>query len=165
MVPVGGCVLVADLQDRLAVLSPHLHEGVSLAEAARWAGVPRRTATRWLAAFQAGGVQELRRSGRSDRGGRRLPEQMVELIEGLALRRPPPKVAEVHRAVNVVAVERGWPRVSYSVVRRIVIGLDRALLALATAAPRSTGMSSNWSCAEKRSVRTTSGRPTTPSSI
>jgi hypothetical protein len=33
--------------------------------------------------------------------------------------------------VNVVAVERGWPPVSYSVVRRIVIGLDRGLLALA----------------------------------
>ncbi len=49
-------MLVADLQDRLAVLNPHLHEGVPLAEAARRAGVPRRTATRWLAAFQAGGV-------------------------------------------------------------------------------------------------------------
>jgi putative transposase len=76
-------------------------------------------------------VEELRRSGRSDHGGRRLPEQMVEFIEGLALRRPPPKMAEVHRAVNVVGVERGWPPVSYSVVRRIVVGLDRGLLALA----------------------------------
>jgi putative transposase len=125
-------VLVADLQDQLAVLNPHLHEGVPLTEAAHRAGVPRRTATRWLAAFQAGGVDELRRSARSDQGGRRrLPDQMVEFIEGLALRRPPPKIAEVHRAVNVVAAERGWPPVSYSVVRRIVIGLDRGLLALA----------------------------------
>lgn len=124
-------MLVADLQDQLAVLNPHLHEGVPLAEAARRAGVPRRTATRWLASFQAGGVEQLRRSDRSDLGGRRLPAQMVAFIEGLALRRPPPKVAEVHRAVNVVAAEQGWPAVSYSVVRRIVIGLDRGLLALA----------------------------------
>lgn len=32
---------VADLQDQLAVLNPHLHEGVPLTEAARRAGVPR----------------------------------------------------------------------------------------------------------------------------
>ncbi len=36
-----------------------------------------------------------------------------------------------HRAVNTAAAEREWPRVSYSVVRCIVIGLDRGLLALA----------------------------------
>ena len=49
----------------------------------------------------------------------------------MALRSPPPKVAEVHRAVNGIAVERGWPPVSYPVVRRIIAGLDRGLLALA----------------------------------
>ena len=91
---------MSELETRLAVLNPHLHDGVPLIEAARRAGVPRRTATRWLAAYQSDGVEGLRRSGRVDRGGRRLPREMVELIEGMALRRPPPKVAEVHRAVN-----------------------------------------------------------------
>ena len=54
---------------------------------------------------------------------------MVELIEGMALRRPPPKAAEVHRAVSGIA--GGWPPVSYPVVRRIIAGVDRGLLALA----------------------------------
>ena len=56
---------------------------------------------------------------------------MIELIEGMALRRPPPKAAEVHRAVSGIAAERGWPPVSYPVVRRIIAGLDRGLIALA----------------------------------
>jgi putative transposase len=56
---------------------------------------------------------------------------MVELVEGLALRRPPPRIVEVYRSVTTVAAERGWPTPSYAVVRRIVLGLDRGLLALA----------------------------------
>lgn len=46
----GRGAVVASVEARLAVLDPHLHEGVPLAEAARRAGVPRRTATRLLAA-------------------------------------------------------------------------------------------------------------------
>ena len=84
---------MSELDGRLAVLNPHLHDGVPLAEAARRAGVPRRTATRWLAAYQANGLDGLRRLDRADRGGRRLPQEMIELIEGMALRRPPPKAA------------------------------------------------------------------------
>ena len=39
---------MSELDGRLAVLNPHLHDGVPLAEAARRAGVPRRTATERL---------------------------------------------------------------------------------------------------------------------
>jgi len=77
----------------------------------------------------------LTRSGRTDRGGRRLPGELIELIEGLALRRPPPRIAQVHRAASTVAVERGWRVPSYQSVRRIVQGLDRGLIALAHHGP------------------------------
>jgi putative transposase len=60
-----------------------------------------------------------------------MPQEMVELIEGLALRRPPPRIVEVYRSAVNVAAERDWPTPSYAVVRRIVLGLDRGLLALA----------------------------------
>jgi len=76
-------VLVSELDGRLVVLNPHLHDGVPLVEAARRAGVPRRTATRWLAAYQANGLEGLRRLDRADRGRRRLPQEM---IEGMARR-------------------------------------------------------------------------------
>lgn len=119
-----------DFDERLAVLGPRIHDGVPLAVAAR-GGVPVRTAFRWLAAYQADGAVGLSRSGRADRGGRRMPPEMLELIEGLALRRPPPKAAEVHRAAAKIAADRGWQAPSYQVVRRIILGLDRGLLALA----------------------------------
>ena len=56
---------------------------------------------------------------------------LVNLIEGMALRRPPPKIAQVHREAVRIAEERGWPAPSYPVVYRIIAGLDRGLVSLA----------------------------------
>jgi len=53
------------------------------------------------------------------------------VVEGLALRRPPPRIAKVHRAVKVIAGAQGWRAPSYQSVRRIIQGLDRGLLAMA----------------------------------
>ncbi len=80
----------------MAVLGPHVFDRVPLIKAAADAGVPLRTAERWLAAYTADGSTA--RSGRSDRTRRRrIPVELVGLIEGMAWRRPPPKVAQVHR--------------------------------------------------------------------
>ena len=64
-----------------------------------------------------------------------MPADLVQLIEGLALRRPPPRVAEVHRCVVGVARQRGWPMPSYTTVRRVIAGLDPGLAALAHHGP------------------------------
>lgn len=45
---VGVVTRVPSLDERLAVLSPHLHDAVPLSVAAKKAGVPLRTAQRWL---------------------------------------------------------------------------------------------------------------------
>ena len=84
-----------------------------------------------LARYLADGAAGLGRSPRSDRKGRRVPAELVAVIEGLALRRPPPRVAEVHRATGVIAAQRGWKPPSYTLVWEIIAGLDRGLLALA----------------------------------
>ncbi len=116
---------------RFAVLRPHLHDGVALTAAARHAGVPVRTAQRWLARYRADGLAGLARRPRQDRGQRRLPGQLVTLIEGLALRTPRPSTATVHRQIREVADEHGWPVPSYATVYAIVAGLDPALTTLA----------------------------------
>lgn len=116
----------------MSVLGPHVFDGVPLIRSAAAGGVPLRTAQRWLARYTADGAAGLARAGRSDRARRRrIPAELVAVIEGWALRRPPPRAAEVHREAARVASDRGWPSPSYPVVRRIIAGLDRGLLALA----------------------------------
>ncbi len=122
---------MSELDRRMAVLGPHLYDGVSLTVTARRAGVSLRTAQRWLAAYRAEGSAGLTRSRRADRGSPRMPDELVELTEGLALRRPPPKIAQIYRQVAELAERRGVTAPSYYAVRRIVRGLDPGLLAMA----------------------------------
>ncbi len=120
--------------ERYALLQPHLDDGVPLACVARAAGVPLRTAQRWLARYRADGLAGLVRGPRADRGRRRMPTELLGLIEGLALRKPKPTVAAIHRRVAVVAVvaaAQGWPAPSYSTVHAVVAELDPAMVTLA----------------------------------
>ena len=52
---------------RMTVLGPHVHDGVPLLQAASAAGVPLRTAQRWLTAYltrgAAGCVEPVERTG------------------------------------------------------------------------------------------------------
>ena len=120
---------------RWEVLRPHVEGDTPLVAAAREADVPLRTAQRWLARYRAGGLVGLARSSRADRGQRRFPDEMVRLIEGLALCRPRPLVTTIARRAAQVAAERGWPVPSYSTVHGIVAGLDPQLLTLAHEGP------------------------------
>jgi len=117
--------------DPMVVLRPHLEDGVPLAQLAEQAGVPIRTARRWLAAYRAGGPAALARSPRSDSGRRRLPPELVAAVEGLALRRPPPKVAHLHRQAARIAADQGRAAPSYSAIRSLVAELDPGLTTLA----------------------------------
>ena len=96
--PPGALVALSEAEraaatERFELLKPHLHDGVPLARVAKDAGVPLRSLQRWLARYRAGGLAGLARKARSDQGRRRLPTELVGLIEGLALRtssRSPP---------------------------------------------------------------------------
>jgi putative transposase len=116
---------------RFKLLQPHSDNGVPLTRTARSAGVPLRTAQRWLARYRTGGLAGLARPARADTGRRRLPAELHMLIEGLALRRPAPSAAAVHRHVAEVAVDNGWPVPSYATVYDIIRHLNPALVTLA----------------------------------
>jgi hypothetical protein len=93
--------------ERFAVLRPHLEDGVPLLRAARDAGIPFRTAQRWLARHRQDGLVGLARSTRNDAGKHRLPSQFVALVEGLALKRPRSATAAIHRRVAEIANTQG----------------------------------------------------------
>jgi putative transposase len=121
----------AEAMRRFEVLQPHLEAGVALTAAATAAGVPLRTAQRWLARYRRDGLAGLARGTRSDRGERRLPAELVVLIEGLALRKPKPMISWIQRQAVEVADREGWPSPTYATVHSIVSGLDPALVTLA----------------------------------
>jgi putative transposase len=120
---------------RHAVLRAHLENGVPLARAAAAAAVPLRTAERWLALYRRGGLAALAPATRRDRGRRRFPDELIALIEGMALRRPAPSIAHVHRHATAAASANGWPIPSYSTVRAIVAAIDRGMVTLAHEGP------------------------------
>jgi putative transposase len=106
---------------RVHLLQPCVEDGVPLARLARQHGVALRTAQRWLQRYRQHGLAGLVRQTRADRGHpRRLTPELAQLIEGLALRTPPPTAAYVHRQVAAIATQRGWRIPSYRRVYEIV---------------------------------------------
>ena len=120
---------------KFAALRPYLDEGVPLPAAARAAGVPTRTAQRWLSRYRAKGLDGLKRKERSDQNTRRLPDDLIALIEGLALRKPRRSCAAIHRRVAHAAESRDWPVPSYGTVHSIMRALDPAMVTLAQDGP------------------------------
>ena len=106
----------AQAMAHFAVLRPHLEDSVPLGHAADAAGVPLRTAQRWLARYRRDGLAGLARLGRSDAGARRSPDDLVTVIEGMGLKRPRLSAAAIHRRVPDVAAAQEWR------ARTLVIG-------------------------------------------
>ena len=125
----------AQAMARFAVLRPHLEDDAPLARAAADAGVPLRTAQRWLARYRRDGLAGLARPGRSDAGTRHSPDDLVALIEGMGLKRPRSSAAAIHRRVRDVAAAQGWRAPSYGTVHAILSRLDPAMVTLAQDGP------------------------------
>ena len=120
---------------RFAMLRPHLEDGVPLTCAANAAGIPVRTAGRWLARYRQSGVTGLARPTRRDAGTHRSPADLVALIEGMALKRPRSSAAAIHRRIGTAAAAQGWHIPSYSTVYAIIAALDPGMVTLALEGP------------------------------
>jgi putative transposase len=116
---------------RFQQLQPHLEDGVALSALARKHGVPLRTMQYWLQQYRQHGLAGLCRPPSPPHLARRIVPQLVELIEGLALRTPPPTAAAVHRQVVTVAQQHGWAAPSYRTVYGIIRSIDPGLRTLA----------------------------------
>src|SRR4051812_33305485 len=93
--------------ERFRLLQPHLEEGKALSLVAQQAGIPYRTAQRWVSLYQRFGLTALARKERTDRGARRsLSPQMHKLVEGLALQKPPLPIAALYRQVYRIAQQQ-----------------------------------------------------------
>jgi putative transposase len=117
---------------RHTLLRPFLEDGVPLTALAGGEHPALRTLRTWVARYRQAGLAGLARRPRADRGTpRRIAPNLQKLIEGLALQRPPPTAAQIHRQVIRVATEHGWPVPSYRTVAAHIQRLDPGLVMLA----------------------------------
>src|SRR6266571_4141868 len=119
--------------ERFTIIRPALEEGVSRAQVARTSQIAPSTVQLWIKRYREKGLAGLANNvARSDKGkSRKLPETAIQLIEGLALQKPPRSMAAIHRQVTAIAQEQGWKPPSYDRVRHIIKGLDPALVTFA----------------------------------
>ena len=116
---------------RWRILRLHVEDGIPLSALARETGISLRSLERWHARYRADGYAGLETGQRSDAGTHHLPTELVRLIEGLALSKPRPAIATLHRKVTGICGTRGWPVPSYGVIRSIVAALDPGMVTLA----------------------------------
>lgn len=118
--------------ERLCLLQPYLNGERPLTLVAREAGIPYRTAQRWVSLYHRLGPAALARKERGDRGVRRtLSPRMQKVVEGLALQKPPIPITAVYRQAHRIAEQLGEKPVSYSVVYDVVRQLPADLVMLA----------------------------------
>jgi putative transposase len=114
-----------------------LEDGVPLARLAREHGIQLRRLQRWVRAYRQQGLVGLAFHTRADQGQRRrVSVELEQLIEGLALRRPPLSRAAVHRETIAIARAHGWLEPSYSTVYSIIRAMPAGLVSLAHDGPK-----------------------------
>ncbi len=118
--------------ERFRRLRPCLEEDVPLTQIAQAQGLALRTLQRWVTRYRLYGLAGLVVQERSDKGTHRcLSETLQQLVEGLALQKPRPRLTAIHRKVVEAAKRQGETPPSYRVVCRVVHSLDPALVTLA----------------------------------
>ncbi len=126
-----------DGDERWQILRLHVEDQVPIAALARETGISTRTIERWHRLYRTGGITALDPHPRADSGTRRTAADTVAFIERLALTKPRPSLATLHRLTVVEAQRHGAAAPSYSTVREIVQALDPALVTLALEGPAS----------------------------
>lgn len=123
----------AQALERFAIIRPAVEKEISQAQVARTHHLAPSTVQLWVKQYREKGLSGLAKPAkRSDKGkSRRLPEQAITLVEGLALQTPPRSAAAIHRQVVEIAKAQGWKPPSYERVRQIIKHLDPALVTMA----------------------------------
>lgn len=120
---------------RWRILRLHVEDGIPLTALATDTGIGLRTLSRWHARYRDGGIAALGNLPRADTGTRRMAPELVAFVEHLALTRPRPSIATLHRLTRGEAARLEVKAPSYATVRAVVRSLDPAMVTLALEGP------------------------------
>ncbi len=118
--------------ERYEIIQPILENDASSNEISKLTGIPPRTLRDWVTKFQNGGLPGLERKTRSDKGiYKSISPEMVDLVIGLALQKPPLLITAICRRVSIIAKRKSLSLPSYDTVYRIVKKINPTLITLA----------------------------------
>ncbi len=118
--------------DRFRIIQPHLENNVSLSQLAKDHHKGKRTLQYWVKAYREKGIAGLERKNRSDKGmSISISLILRQVIEALALQKPPLPISTIHRKVVKIAQAQQWQVPTYRVVRFVTQQLNPGLKLLA----------------------------------
>ncbi|RZK32594.1 MAG: transposase, partial [Hymenobacter sp.] len=118
--------------DKYRLILPILEREVSMVRVSQSESIPIRTLRYWIKQFSEKGLAGLQRAKRKDSGdSRTLTRELTELIQGLALQKPPLTISAIHRKIVILAKRSKVKPPSYQTVYSMVRKTAPALLTLA----------------------------------
>lgn len=117
--------------EKLRIIREHLDGETSVAEISRSSHIPLRTLWRWIYEYREADGKYLGMKKRSDKSShRKFPEDLIKLIEGLALQSPKKSISRIHLNVCEYAKKKSLSQPSYSTIKRVINKLPRGALDL-----------------------------------
>lgn len=118
--------------ERYKTIKPHLEEGVKLTTVSKNTKKAYSTLYRWVKAYKSEGLIGLIDKKRTDNGKCRVVNNDLKFfIEGLALQKPRPSIASIHRKTVEIAKKNNLKEPSYQTVYNIVKKINPTLITLA----------------------------------
>src|SRR5690606_11481447 len=118
--------------DKYRLILPILEREISAISVSRSEGIPVRTIRYWVKQFSKKGLTGLERAKRKDSGNSRImTREVTELVQGLALQKPPLSISAIHRKISIFAERINIKPPSYETVYGFVRKINPALLTLA----------------------------------
>lgn len=118
--------------DKYRLILPILEREISAINVSRSEGIPVRTIRYWVKQFSKKGLTGLERAKRKDSGNSRImTREVTELVQGLALQKPPLSISAIHRKISIFAERINIKPPSYETVYGFVRKINPALLTLA----------------------------------
>lgn len=118
--------------ERYNKIKPFLEDNTTIREISNNEKISYSTLYRWVKKYRENGLTGLVDERRSDNGkGRIVKDEIKLLVEGLALQKPKPSIASIHRKIVKIAETKDWRKPSYTTIRNIIKGIKPSVITLA----------------------------------
>ncbi len=118
--------------EKYKIIQPLIDHEVTALEIEKKVGIPARTLLFWVNKYRSCGYKGLARKNRSDKGNYRcISKDLVDIVTGFALQKPPLLISAIHRKISIIAKSQSFQIPSYDAIYNIVKDINPRLVTLA----------------------------------